>query len=81
MCQHLYLKQGLKQYTVDIKMQKKWKNEDILCSEEILSCKSFGNTSDHPYSWVYSENVDDQTTVGKQMMERMKTRKKTLTKL
>ena len=71
--------------TVDIKMQKKWKYDDILCSgcgeneetgEEILSCKSFGNSSDNSYSGFYSDNVDDQTTVAKQMMKRMKIRKK-----
>ena len=71
--------------TVDVKMQKKWKYDDILCSgcgkneetgEEILSCKSFGNSSDNSYSGFYSDNVDDQTNVAKQMMKRMKIRKK-----
>ena len=65
-------------------MQNKWMYEDVLESgcgeneetgEAILSCKSSGNTSDNSYSWFYSENVDDQTTVAKQMMKRMKTRK------
>ena len=72
--------------TVDIKMQKKWKYDDILCSgcgeneetgEEILSCKSFGgNLSDISYSLFFSDNVENQIRVAKEMMKRMNRRKK-----
>ena len=67
-------------------MQKKWKYDDILCSgcgeieetgEEILSCKSFGgNLSDISYSLFFSDNVENQISVAKQMMIRKNRRKK-----
>ena len=72
--------------TLDIKVQKKWKYEDITCSgckvneesgEETLSCKSFGeNDSEIPYSWFYSESVDKQISVAKLMMKKLKMRQK-----
>ena len=54
---------------LDIKLQKKWKFEDKLCSgcheneesaDEILTCKSFGENNENVrYSWFFSEQVSD----------------------
>ena len=71
---------------LDIKLHKKWKFEDKICSgcgineesgEEILHCDSFGENSDNvPYSWFYSSSVDEQVCVAKVMMKKLKNRKK-----
>ena len=71
---------------LDIKLHKKWKFEDKICSgcgineesgEEILHCDSFGENSDNvPYSWFYSSSVDEQVCVAKVMMNKLKNRKK-----
>ena len=71
--------------TLDLKLQKKWKYEDLLCSgchdneesgEEIFSCKSFGeNYEKITYSWFYSEKLDEQVSAAKMMMRKMKIRK------
>ena len=72
--------------SLDIKLQKKWKYEDKLCTgcnlmeesgEEILHCKNLGeNENGAPYVWFFSDLVDDQLTVGKIMMKKLKERKK-----
>ena len=72
--------------TVDIKVQKSWKYDDKLCSgckqkeesgNEILFCKSYGeNVKNITYSWFYSENVQDQVSAAKLMMEKLKVRKR-----
>ena len=72
--------------TLDIKLQKKWKYDDKLCSgcyeneesgEEILSCKSFGeNMEMASYSWFFSEDVAEQISVAKILVKRLKVRKK-----
>ena len=70
---------------LDIKLHKKWKFDDKLCSgcqineesgEEILLCDSFGKNSENvPYSWFY-RSVDKQICVAKVMMKKLKNRKK-----
>ena len=72
--------------TLDVKLQKRWKYSDTLCSgcqsneesgEEVLSCDSFGeNTEKLQYSWFYSSVVTDQVSVGKVMWQKMKARDK-----
>jgi hypothetical protein len=73
--------------TLDIKMQKKWKYEDKLCSgckvreetgEEILSCWFLGkeeNVKPMTYAMFYCESIRDMILVANCMMERLKTRK------
>jgi hypothetical protein len=72
--------------TLDIKMHKKWKFDDKLCSgckineesgEEILLCESFGGNNDKvTYSWFFSSSVADQLCVAKLMMKKLKIRQK-----
>ena len=72
--------------TLDIKSQKSWKYEDLLCSgcktndeseQELFSCKYFGeNVKNIDYSWFFSENWEDQVSAGKLLMEKLKIRKK-----
>ena len=72
--------------TLDIKLQKKWKYDDKLCSgckineesgEEILACDSFGqNTEKVVYSGFYSSSVDEQVQVAKVMSRKLKVRQK-----
>ena len=71
--------------TLDIKVQKKWRYEDIKCSgclmndetgDEMLNCTSFGeNDSEMKYEWFYSDNIDQQIIVAKTMMKKLKMRK------
>ena len=71
--------------SLDIKLHKKWKFDDKLCSgcskneesaDEILTCKSFGeNTENVRYSWFFSEQVSDQLLVAKIMAKKLKIRK------
>ena len=72
--------------TLDIKMHKKWKYEDTLCSgcklnpesvEEILKCKYFEkNEEKATYSMFFSEFVKTQTFAGKILYEKLKIRNK-----
>jgi hypothetical protein len=72
--------------TLDIKVQKKWRYEDIKCSgcrindetgNEMLNCKSFcENDSEMPYDWFYSDSVEQQISVAKTMMKKLKVRQK-----
>ena len=71
---------------LDIKLQKKWKYDDILCSgcktneesgEEVLNCKSFGENKEKvSYSMFFSDLVKEQTKVGNKMMKNLKERKR-----
>ena len=71
---------------LDIKLQKKWKYDDKLCTgcnlmeesgEEILQCKNLGeNDEEVPYSWFFSNLVEEQVSVGKIMMKKLKERKR-----
>ena len=71
--------------SLDIKLHKKWKFDDKLCSgcskneesaDEILTCKSFGeNTENVRYSWFFSDKVEDQLLVAKIMEKKLKLRK------
>ena len=71
--------------TLDLKLQNKWKYEDLLCSgcheneesgDEIFSCKSFGENDEKiTYKWFYSETLDEQVSAAKMMMIKMKIRK------
>ena len=72
--------------TLDIKLQKRWKFEDVLCSgcknekesvNEILRCKHLGMENEKlRYSMFFSEAVDDMVLVGKEMLKRLKVRKR-----
>ena len=71
--------------TLDIKMQKRWKYDDLLCEgchenfetgEEILKCEELGrNDQQVDYSWVYSEIVTKKILVGKALVQKLKKRK------
>ena len=71
--------------TLDIKMQKKWKYDNIKCEgcqlniesgEEILKCDKLGkNDKQADYTWFYSELVSKQIMVGKIMVHKLKKRK------
>ena len=42
----------------------------------MLFCKSYGeNVENNTYSWFYSENVQEQVSAAKLMMEKLKARK------
>ena len=61
--------------SLDIKLQKKWKYDDKLCTgcnlmeesgEEILKCKNLGeNEEEVHYGWFYSDLVEEQSLWGK----------------
>ena len=61
--------------TLDIKMQKRWKYDDTLCTgcenkeetgQEILMCDKLSeNPENIPYSWFYKELVKDQVSAAK----------------
>ena len=71
--------------TLDVKEQKKWKYDDILCEgchehiesgEEILRCEKLGkNQYQADYSWFYSEMVTKQIMAGKVMIKKLMKRK------
>ena len=73
-------------HILDIKMQKKWKFVDKLCSgcnlkeesgDEILNCKFFGGNAENlTYSMFYSDKLSEQLCVGKKMMEKLEIIKK-----
>jgi hypothetical protein len=64
--------------TLDIKMQKRWKYDDILCTgcgiteetgQEILICDKLSeNTENILYSWFYKKLVKDQVSAAKIML-------------
>ena len=67
---------------LDIKMQKRWKYDDIQCEgcnesgEEILKCEKLGKNAKHAeYSWFYSEILHKQIEAGKVMLRKLKKRK------
>ena len=70
---------------LDIKMQKRWKYDNILCEEchensetgqEILQCEGLGQNENYvEYSWFFSDSVSKQVTAGKLMMKKLKKRK------
>ena len=72
--------------TLDIKLQKKWKYDDILCSgcninqesgEEILACDSLGENQEKvTYSGFFSSSVEEQVKVAKVMSRKLKVRQK-----
>ena len=74
--------------SLDIKVQKSWKYDDLLCSgcqvrdesgDEILFCKIFGENEEKiSYSWFYSEKAQEQVSVAKLMMTKLKTRERIL---
>ena len=71
---------------MDIKLHKKWKYDDKLCSgcktneesgEELLSCKSFGENKEKvSYSMFFSDLVKEQTNKQTKMMKNLKERKR-----
>ena len=71
--------------TLDIKSQKRWKYDDLLCEgchqnvetgEEIIYCEHLGSNVDQvEYSWFYSELVTKQILTGKVMVKKLKKRK------
>ena len=72
--------------TLDIKMHKKWKYDDISCvgcnknnesGEEILRCENLGKNEEKlEYDLFFSEFVMKQISVGKIMIKKLKKRKK-----
>ena len=72
--------------TLDIKVQKGWKYDDLLCSgcqvreesgDELLFCKSFGENSENiTYSWFYSEKAQEQVSAARLMMAKLKARER-----
>ena len=72
--------------TLDIKMHKKWKYEDTLCTgcnvseesgQELLHCKGFGEVNQNvSYDMFFSEEIEDQLSVGKIMTRKLKERKR-----
>ena len=72
--------------SLDIKMQKRWKYEDVQCEgcqeksetgEEILQCDQLGpNENQAQYSWFFSNLVSKQIAAGKVMLEKLKKRKR-----
>ena len=72
--------------SLDIKMQKRWKQEDIKClgcqersetGEEILQCEKLRlNENQAQYSWFFSNLVSKQRAAGKVMVEKLKKRKR-----
>ena len=68
--------------TLDIKMQKRWKYDDTLCTgcenkeetgQEILMCDKLSeNPENIPYSWFYKELVKDQVSAAKSLNEKVK---------
>ena len=71
--------------TLDIKMQKRWKYDDIKCEgchensetgQEILQCKNLGeNENLVDYTWFFSESMSKQISAGKLMIRKLKKRK------
>ena len=71
--------------TLDLKMQKRWKYGDTLCSgcrkneetgEEIFECKSFGENSEKiTYNWFFKEN-SKQVIAAKVLTKKLKLRDK-----
>ena len=72
--------------TLDIKMHKKWKYDDISCvgcnknnesGDEILRCENLGKNEEKlEYDLFFSEFVMKQISVGKIMIKKLKKRKK-----
>ena len=71
--------------TLDVKEQKKWKYDDILCEgcqehiesgEEILRCDKLGrNMYQADYTWFYSEQLSKQIMAGKVLIKKLMKRK------
>ena len=71
---------------LDIKMQKKWKFNDKLCSgcnlkeesgQEILDCKNLGGNKENlSYNMFFSELASEQLVVGNTLMKKLKIREK-----
>ena len=71
--------------TLDIKMDKRWKYDDTLCSgcnqkeetgEEVLGCDKLGENDENvPYGWFF-ENSEKQLFAAKVMMKKLKMREK-----
>ena len=74
--------------TLDIKLQNKWKYENMLCigcntneesGEEILSCKYLEESGEiriMSYDWFFKSSVCDIVEVGINLSKRLKRRKK-----
>ena len=71
--------------TLDIKTQKRWKYNDVLCEgckeniesgEEVMNCKNLGENNENiRYDWFYSEMVGKQISAGKILIKKLKKRK------
>ena len=72
--------------TLDIKLQKRWKYDDLQCTgcsqniesgEEIMQCENLGsNELGAEYSWVFSDLVSKKIAAGKVIMKKLQKRKK-----
>ena len=71
--------------SLDIKLQKRWKYNDLLCKgcqqniesgQEILKCNKLGsNEKRAEYDWFYSDLVTKQKEAGRVMHKKLKKRK------
>ena len=76
--------------TLDIKMQKRWKYDDTLCTgcgkneetgQEILMCDELSeNPQNISYSWFYKQLVSDQVSAAKVKIKRKVKRRSNLRK-
>ena len=78
--------------TLDIKTNKKWKYDDVICigcgenietEEEILTCTGFADKDDKPsekiaYNLVFSDSVKDMQKVAKLLNTNLRKRQKLL---
>ena len=70
---------------LDIKLQKRWKYDDLLCEgcqqniesgEEILKCENLGsNEKGAEYDWFYSDLITKQIEAGRVMLKKLNKRK------
>ena len=59
-------------------------NDDLLCvgcnkieesEDEVLMCEGLGNAKNDSYDMFFSQNIQDQIEVGKELVKRLKNRK------
>ena len=70
---------------LDIKLFKKWKYTDKLCTgcgeneeseSELITCKGFGENEKFTYDMLYSDSTQEIVLVAKYLMKRLKVRQK-----
>ena len=81
----IYKKNNPRGKSLDIKLQKRWKYNDLLCEgchkniesgEEILKCDNLGkNEKGAEYDWFYTDLLWKQIEAGRVMQKKLKKRK------